>query len=1052
MAQPNYRAHVLTCAGSGCAASGSAPLMTALDAEIRRKGLQEEIKLVQTGCRGFCSMGPVMIVYPEGIFYCQVKPEDVPWIVQETLIKGRPVANLLYREPASAKALPLYKDIPFYGKQVRIALRNCGYINPEEINEYIARGGYEALGKALFEFTPAQIIDTMKKSGLRGRGGAGFLTGLKWELCKKAPGDLKYLICNADEGDPGAFMDRSILEGDPHIVLEGMLIAGRAIGAQEGYLYCRAEYPLAIQRLRIAIEQARNYGLIGQNILGSNFSFDFKIKEGAGAFVCGEETALIASIEGRRGEPRPRPPFPAASGLWGKPTNINNVETWANVPSIITHGAEWFASIGTDRSKGTKVFALTGRVNNTGLVEVPMGITLGDIIFDIGGGIPDDKKFKAVQTGGPLGGCLPTEMLNTPVDYDSLTSAGATMGSGGMIVVDEDTCMVEFAKFFLTFAHAESCGQCTPCRIGGKRMLEVLTRITEGSGTMDDIERIDVLAKTMADTSLCSLGQLTPSPTLSSLRYFRDEFVAHIVDKKCAAGACKELVHSRCSNACPAGQDVPRYIGLIAEGKLEEAYQVITEVNPFPSICGRVCDHLCERACRRGQLDDALAVRSLKRFVADEMSFRRPTKPAMQINKRVAVVGGGPAGLAAANSLARKGYQVTVFEALSVLGGMLAVGIPEYRLPKAVMNNEIDNVISLGVEVKTGVALGKDFSLTDLKAWGYDAIFLAIGAHRGMNLNIPGENTGGVIQGVRFLRDANQGKPADVAGKRVGIIGGGNVAMDAARVAMRMGASEVHIVYRRTREDMPAEDEEIRDAHEEGVNFHLLTMPKEVLHTDGHVWGIRCSRMVLSEFDHSGRRRPVEIKDSDFVIDVDVVIPAVGQSVNTMCLDGDCVEITKQGTITTDPRTMETSVPGVFAAGDAVTGPTTVIEAIAGGNRAAKAIDRHLQGQTPLWEQPAGPVWSRPEVTMKPSYDIIEGEARRPAMPELSVEQRVTNFKEVALGFTREMAMMEARRCLRCDLEAGPPKKNDRASAASKNGRAITGTTAPVSQGAQAHV
>jgi len=478
MALPYYRAHVLTCAGSGCTASGSVPVSTALDAEVRKRGLEGEVRVVQTGCRGFCSMGPVMMIFPEGIFYCQVTAEHVPAIVEETLIKGRPVHELLYREPASAKSLPTYNEIPFYNKQMRIALRNCGFINPEQIEEYIARGGYEAMAKALFEMTPDQIIDTMKKAGLRGRGGAGFLTGLKWELCRKAPGDTKYIICNADEGDPGAFMDRSILEGDPHTVVEGMCIAARAIGAQHGYIYCRAEYPLAIQRLKIAIAKGREYGLLGANILGSDFSFDLTIKEGAGAFVCGEETALIASIEGRRGEPRPRPPFPTTAGLWGKPTSINNVETWANVPPIIQHGQEWFASIGTERSKGTKVFALTGKVNNTGLVEVPMGITLGDIIFDIGGGIPEDKKFKGVQTGGPLGGCLPTEMLNTPVDYDSLTSAGATMGSGGMIVVDEDTCMVEFAKFFLTFAHAESCGQCNPCRIGGKRMLEALTRIT----------------------------------------------------------------------------------------------------------------------------------------------------------------------------------------------------------------------------------------------------------------------------------------------------------------------------------------------------------------------------------------------------------------------------------------------------------------------------------------------------------------------------------------------------------------------------------------------
>ncbi|MGI5835275.1 MAG: FAD-dependent oxidoreductase [Chloroflexota bacterium] len=1019
MTQPLYRAHVLTCAGSGCTASGSVPVMTVLDAEVRKRGLQDEVRLVQTGCRGFCSMGPVMMVYPEGIFYCQVQPEDISQIVEETLIKGRPVQRLLYREPESARALPFYKDIPFYGRQMRIALRNCGFINPEKIDEYIARGGYEALGKAITEMTSEQIIDTLKRSGLRGRGGAGFLTGLKWELCKKAPGDIKYITCNADEGDPGAFMDRSILEGDPHTVLEGMAIAARAIGAQEGYVYCRAEYPLAIQRLRIAIEQANEYGLLGDNILGSDFSFNIEIKEGAGAFVCGEETALIASIEGRRGEPRPRPPFPTTAGLWGKPTNINNVETWANVPPIILHGAEWFASIGTEKSKGTKVFALTGKVNNTGLVEVPMGITLGDIIFDIGGGIPEGKKFKAVQTGGPLGGCLPTEQLNTPVDYDSLTEAGATMGSGGMIVVDEDTCMVEFAKFFLTFAHAESCGQCTPCRIGGKRMLEILNRITEGKGTLEDLEQINILARAMADSSLCALGQLTPSPTMSSLRYFKDEFIAHIEDKKCPAGVCKELVRSRCSNACPAGQDVPTYVGLIAEGRFEDAYEVITEVNPLPSVCGRVCDHLCERKCRRGQLDDPVAVRSLKRFVGDYMRGTKAQPPEVKLDKKVAIVGGGPAGLAAARGLAQKGYQVTIFEALPVLGGMLAVGIPQYRLPKAILQEEIENnILSLGVEVRTNAALGKDFTIEELKKKGFDAIFLALGAHKSSKLGIAGEDTGRVLDGVKFLRDANLGKSVDVSGKKIGIIGGGNVAMDAARIATRLGASEVHVIYRRTRDDMPADDEEIMDANEEGVKFHFLTAPKEILRTDGHAWGVRCTRMVLSEFDRSGRRRPVELKDSDFVIDVDMVIPAIGQATNLSGIDGLGLNVTREGFIQVDRHSMETNVPGIFAGGDVVTGPATVIEAIAAGNRAAKAIDRYLRGEEKLWEMPNGVAWERPSEPIKPPYEIIEEEGRRPGMPELSVRERRSNFMEVALGYTRDMAMLEARRCLRCDLEA----------------------------------
>jgi len=902
---------------------------------------------------------------------------------------------------------------------MRIALRNCGFINPESIEEYIARGGYEALGKALHEMTAEQVVDVVKKAGLRGRGGAGFPTGVKWELCKKVQGDVKYLICNADEGDPGAFMDRSILEGDPHTILEGMAIAARAIGAHEGYVYCRAEYPLAIQRLRIAIDQAREYGLLGQGILGTDFSFDVKIKEGAGAFVCGEETALIASIEGRRGEPRARPPFPAASGLWGKPTNINNVETWANVPPIIQYGAEWFASIGTEKSKGTKVFALTGKVNNTGLVEVPMGITLGDIIFDVGGGIPEGKKFKAVQTGGPLGGCLPTDQLNTPVDYDSLTSAGATMGSGGMIVVDEDTCMVEFAKFFLTFAHSESCGQCTPCRIGGKRMLETLTRITDGKGNLEDLEQIQILARTMADSSLCALGQLTPSPTMSALRYFRDEFIAHIVDKKCPSGVCKELVHSRCSNACPAGQDVPRYVGLIAEGRFEEANDVIMEVNPFPSICGRICDHLCERKCRRGQLDDAVAIRSLKRFVGDHMRGHRAQPPDVRLNSRVAIVGGGPAGLTAARGLAQMGYQVTVFEALPVLGGMLAVGIPQYRLPKAVLQEEIENnILALGVEVRTGMALGKDFTLDSLKQEGYQAVFLGIGAHRSAKLGIAGEDTGRTLDGVRFLRDASLGKSVDVSGKRVAIIGGGNVAMDAARVASRLGASEVHVIYRRTRDDMPADDEEILDANEEGVKFHFLTAPKEILRTDGVAWGVRCTRMVLSEFDRSGRRRPVELRDSDFVIDAEMVVPAIGQATNLAGIEAVGLNISREGYIEADRHSMATNLPGVFAGGDVVSGPATVIEAIAAGNKAAQAIHRYLRGDRVLWEPPAGPAWVRPSIPLKPPYHILEEEGRRPGMPELSLRERRGNFMEVALGYTRDMAMLEARRCLRCDLEA----------------------------------
>jgi NADH:ubiquinone oxidoreductase subunit F (NADH-binding)/(2Fe-2S) ferredoxin/Pyruvate/2-oxoacid:ferredoxin oxidoreductase delta subunit len=542
MSEPIYRANVLVCTGTGCDSSGAGSVIEALQNEIVRRELSDEVRVVETGCRGFCAMGPIVIIYPEGLFYCQVQTTDVEELVEETLVKGRIVERLVFEAPHSQQAVPFYDEIPFYEKQQRITLRNCGMIDPESIDEYIARGGYEALGKVLSEMDGNDVIEEVKASGLRGRGGAGFLTGLKWEFTARAPGDVKYVVCNADEGDPGAFMDRSILEGDPHSVIEGMAICGYSVGSSEGYVYCRAEYPLAIKRLRLAIEQAEEYGLLGDDIFGSGFSFHLKIKEGAGAFVCGEETALIASIEGKRGEPRPRPPFPAVSGLWGKPTNNNNVKSYANVPQIIRNGAEWFAAIGTPRSPGTAIFALTGKVENTGLIEVPMGITLREIIYDIGGGIPDGKEFKAVQTGGPLGGCVPASGLDLQVDFDSLRQAGAVMGSGGMIVVDEETCMVEFSKYFLTFASAESCGKCPPCRVGGKRMLEILTRITEGQGTLEDLDQIKEIAKGMDSDSLCALGQLTPGPIMSALRYFEDEFHAHINEGRCPAKQCVNMI------------------------------------------------------------------------------------------------------------------------------------------------------------------------------------------------------------------------------------------------------------------------------------------------------------------------------------------------------------------------------------------------------------------------------------------------------------------------------------------------------------------------------
>ena len=591
-----YRTHVLVCGGTGCTSSGSARIRERLEKEIEANGLSDEVCVVKTGCFGLCALGPIMIVYPEGTFYSMVQEEDIPEIVTEHLLKGNVVKHLLYEETVKAdKIIPL-NETNFYKKQHRVALRNCGVINPEKIDEYIGTGGYEALGIVLTEKKPEDVIQILLDSGLRGRGGAGFPTGLKWKFAAGNDADQKYVCCNADEGDPGAFMDRSILEGDPHAVLEAMAIAGYAIGASQGYIYVRAEYPIAVQRLEIAIEQAREYGLLGKNIFDSGFDFDIELRLGAGAFVCGEETALMTSIEGNRGEPRPRPPFPALKGLFQKPTILNNVETYANIPQIIVNGPEWFASMGTEKSKGTKVFALGGKIHNTGLVEIPMGTTLREIVEEIGGGVPNGKKFKAAQTGGPSGGFIPAEHLDIPIDYDNLLSIGSMMGSGGLIVMDEDTCMVDIAKFFLEFTVDESCGKCTPCRIGTRRMLEILEKITKGQATMEDLDKLEELCYHLQSNSLCALGQTAPNPVLSTLRYFRDEYIAHIVDKKCPAGVCKDLLQYKidpdkckgctlCARTCPADAII---------GKVKEVHMI----NPEKCLkCGA-----CMEKCRFGAI------------------------------------------------------------------------------------------------------------------------------------------------------------------------------------------------------------------------------------------------------------------------------------------------------------------------------------------------------------------------------------------------------------------------------------------------------------------
>lgn len=1004
-----FRSHVLICHGTGCVASGREKLKDALAAELAKRSLDKEIKVVDTGCFGFCRFGPNMVVYPEGTFYCQVQPEDVPELVKEHFIKGRSLERLLFKAPEAEPARDLH-DIDFFKHQKRIALRNCGVIDPESIEEYIAQDGYFALSKVLTSMTPEQVIEEVKKAGLRGRGGGGFPTGLKWEFAHKAPGDIKYIICNADEGDPGAFMDRSILEGDPHAVLEGMAIAGYAIGAGQGYVYIRAEYPIAVNRVKKAIEDARKLGLLGKNIFGTSFSFDIDIRLGAGAFVCGEETALLASIEGRRGEPRPRPPFPAVSGLWGKPTVINNVETLANVATLIREGADWFRSIGTEKSKGTKVFALAGKIENNGLVEIPMGTPLGTIIYDIGGGIPNGKKFKAAQTGGPSGGCIPAEYLNVPIDYDSLTALGTIMGSGGLIIMDEDTCMVDIAKFFLEFVKEESCGKCTACRVGTTRMLEILDRITKGKGQEGDIELLIELGQTIKDSALCGLGQTAPNPVLSTIRYFRHEYEEHIKDKYCRASVCASLFNSPCQNACPANVDIPIYVDLIRQKKYTEAYETIKEENPLPIVCGRVCNHPCEGKCNRGKLDEPIAIRELKRFASDyvlQHGFPKEEAPAQKKDAKVAVIGSGPAGLTCAYYLAKKGYPVTIFEALPVAGGMLAVGIPEYRLPKDLLQKEIDTIKALGVEIRTNCALGRDITLAQLKEEGYKAFFVAVGAHRDLKLGIEGEELEGVMPGATFLRKVNLGEKMDLTGRSVIVVGGGNVAIDAARTALRLGAKEVQLVYRRQKQDMPALRDEIAEAEKEGILIHCFTNPKRILGENGRVTGVECLRMRGGEFDRSGRRTPVPVEGSEFILPADFVISAIGQTVDRDLAQAAGIEVSKYGTVVTAPKSSLTSVAGVFAAGDCVTGPATVVEAIQGGKRAAGEIDKFLGGD--------GIVVPTKARVRKLSGELMEKEHPRIKPAALAPEKRLGGFAEVELGYTEEQAVQEACRCLRCD-------------------------------------
>ena len=1018
---------VLTVSSGTCGqARGSAKVIKALHRALQERKLENKVRIRVTGCHGFCEAEPNIIIFPQNIFYQKVNPRNGKDIISETILKKNIIPGLLYKDPRTAETAVEESGIGFYRKQKRIVLGDNALIDPTDINDYFAIGGYGSLLKALTALKPEDVIEMIKKSGLRGRGGAGFPTGLKWESARRSKGELKYVICNADEGDPGAYMDRSLLEGNPHRVLEGMMLGAYAMGAREGYVYVRDEYPLAVKHVTLAIEELRRLGLIGSDILGTGFDFDIRIAKGAGAFVCGEETALIASIEGRVGEPRQRPPFPTVRGLWSKPTCINNVETWGNVPLIVDKGADWFAGIGTDGSKGTKIFSLVGKINNTGLVEVPMGITLREIIFDIGGGIPGDKEFKAVQTGGPSGGCLPREMLDLPVDYQSLVQAGSIMGSGGMIVMDEKTCMVDVAKYFLNFLRDESCGKCLSCREGTQRMWEIVKKITDGKGTLEDIAVLEELAGVVKDASLCGLGQTAANPVLSTLRYFRSEYEKHVVEKRCPALVCKEIISSPCHYICPIGQEASTYIALIAQKKFEEAYHVIRKDNPLPSVCGRVCSRACETVCRAGEIGEPIAIRGLKRFVMDWAKARgldEPVKFPVTKADKVAIVGAGPAGLTAGYFLARKGYTVRIFEALPVPGGMLAVTIPSHRMPKDILSEDIDYIIKSGVSIKTHMALGKDFTLDDLHSQGYKAVFIATGAHKPIEIGVPGEESEGVLQALEYLKDVHLQRPVELGG-RVVVIGGGNSAVDAARVALRdRNVKKVTILYRRTRKEMPAYPEEVDAALEEGIKIEYLTAPTWVRTKDGKVTAVQCRKMKLGEKDESGRPKPVPIEGSDFFVDADTLVLALSERAYTPYLkDSDGLSLSPRwGTIIVDPATMATTRPGVFAGGDVVTGPSSVVDAIAAGKAAAEAIDNYLEGQPLVRARRL----TRPSQYVKP-VELKEDElqqAKRTKMPHLPPSRRKTLHDEIDLGFTREMAVREARRCLRCELETEDGKK-----------------------------
>lgn len=1007
-------------------------VFAAFGALIKRKKLPVVLK--RTGCFGFCAEEPLVMLYLPGkpvLLFSKFKLAQCAGLLKAAMdqqvaeklaVKAR--AKIESWDFVTSKMdfgrgypeVPLWDEIPFFKGQKKIVLRDCGLIDPESIEDYIAIGGYSAFAKVVLQMSPGEVVTVIKDSRLRGRGGAGFPTGRKWEMMQAQTSSAKFIICNADEGDPGAYMNRNEIESDPHMLVEGMAIGAYAMGTPSGIVYVRAEYPLAVERLEKAIRVARARGLLGKNILGSGFSFDIEIIQGAGAFVCGEETALIASAESKAGRPLPRPPYPAERGLNGSPTNINNVETLCNVPAIIAAGPKWFTGFGTAQSAGTKVFSLVGKVKNTGLVELPLGTSIETIVYGMGEGTGSvNKKIKAVQTGGPSGGCIPPEHFKTPVDYDSLAALGAIMGSGGMVVMDQDNCMVDVARYFVGFTANESCGKCTPCREGLSQSLRILTAISNGEATERDMAELEALACVIRDSSLCGLGQTAANPVLTTLKYFKDDYLEHIRDRRCSAGACESLYLALCENSCPLHMNIPGYLALLKEGRIEEAFELTLRDNPFPGSIGRVCHFHCQMRCRREDLDQAVAQNEIHRYLADTMYKMGKEKAVYKrlldeklpaTGKKIAIVGAGPAGLTAAFYLVRLGHTVTVYDGHKKAGGIMRYGIPAYRLPREVMDKEVDFIRKLGVRFAFGKRVGKEVALNTL-ARQNDAVIIAIGAQEDQKIGLPGGELKGIYPGYHFLEAYNM-KQAAVPGKMTVIIGGGNVAIDAARTLWRIG-SDVTVAYRRSRTEMPANETELKGAESEGVHFVYMMAPEAFLGDDkGRVRAVRFQKMKPGPLDKSGRPTPLPTGQT-VDIPCDAVLLAIGERVGSDDLSKAGIECARNGMVKIDSFTLKTNAPNIYAVGDAVTGPATASEAMGLAKRAAREIDKVLSG-----EDRFSRLFRKFDYGMEVPVNPVK--SAKVSIRYIPVKERCGNFMEIAQGYSGQQARAESVRCLRCDV------------------------------------